>query len=233
MNTVKKKIIVAVDGYSSCGKSTMAKELAKAVGYIYVDTGAMYRGVTLAAMRRGLISSTHLDEPALEQMLSEIELTFRLSVDGLPELYLDGVCVEREIRTMEVSSLVSQVAALPSVRIAMTTQQQRMGLDKGLVMDGRDIGTAVFPSAELKIFVTAEPKIRAERRLLELRGKGDNTTTMEEVLANIESRDYIDTHRAVAPLRQADDAIVLDNSYLTRQEQSQRLLELFTEATSR
>lgn len=228
---MNKKIIVAIDGYSSCGKSTMAKALARKIGYIYVDTGAMYRGVTLVALREGLVDDTQLNETALECLLPEIRLSFRLNDEGLPELYLQDECVEREIRSMYVSHFVSRISAVPAVREALTREQQRMGQGKGIVMDGRDIGTNVFPEAELKIFVTADPHIRAQRRLLELRSKGDKEITLEQVLANVESRDYTDTHRSVAPLRQAPDAIVLDNSYMTLEEQDARLDELFRQAT--
>lgn len=228
-----KKIIVAIDGHSSCGKSTMAKALAREVGYIYIDTGAMYRGVTLAALRAGLIDAEHIDEVGLEALLPQLRLSFRLNADGLPELYLGDERVEQEIRTMRVSNFVSPISAIPAVREALTKEQQRMGANKGVVMDGRDIGTNVFPEAELKIFVTADPKVRAQRRLLELREKGDNMTTLEEVLANVESRDYADSHRAVSPLRQAEDAVVLDNTHLTHQQQSQKLSELFAQAVKR
>ncbi|MDO4692790.1 MAG: (d)CMP kinase [Porphyromonadaceae bacterium] len=228
-----KKIIVAIDGYSSCGKSTMAKALAREVGYIYIDTGAMYRGVTLAALRAGLIDEHHIDEAGLEDLLPQLRLSFRLNAEGIPELYLGDELVEQEIRTMHVSNFVSPISAIPAVREALTREQQRMGADKGVVMDGRDIGTNVFPNAELKIFVTAAPKVRAERRLLELREKGDKTTTLEDVLTNVERRDYADSHRTVSPLRQAEDAVVLDNTYLTHQEQSQKLSELFAEAVAR
>lgn len=228
---MQKKIIVAIDGYSSCGKSTMAKALAREIGYIYVDTGAMYRAVTLAALREGLISKDgKIDSSGLENLLPRLELHFQLNAEGIPELYLNGECVEGEIRQMYIAQFVSPIAAIPAVRAAMTSEQQRMGLEKGIVMDGRDIGTAVFPEAELKIFVTADPKIRAERRLLELRSKGDEQTSLEDVIRNIEDRDYQDTHREVAPLRQAEDAIILDNSYLSREEQSLRLRELFNNA---
>lgn len=227
------KIIVAIDGYSSCGKSTMAKSLAREVGYIYVDTGAMYRGVTLACLRAGIIDDNSFDLVALAELLGQIELRFTLNAEGLPELLLNGENVESEIRSMYVSGFVSRVAAEPSVRFLITSQLQRMGQEKGIVMDGRDIGTAVFPNAELKIFVTADPNIRAERRLLELRSKGDDKTTLQEVLCNVEERDYQDINREVAPLSQAEDAIVLDNSHLTRAEQSARLLELFREASQR
>lgn len=211
----------------------MAKALAKAVGYIYVDTGAMYRGITLAALRAGLISEQHFDRQALEALLPQIELRFRLNAESVPELYLSGERVEDEIRTMRVSSFVSPVAAEPSVRDFVTSQLQAMGQERGIVMDGRDIGTAVFPNAELKVFVTAEAGIRAERRLLELRSKGDQTTSYEEVLRNVEERDQQDINRAVGPLRQAEDALVLDNSRLTREEQSQRLMAWFEAAVAK
>lgn len=228
-----KKIIVAIDGYSSCGKSTMAKQLAREIGYIYVDTGAMYRGITLVALRKGFISANGLDVEALEGILPEIDLGFRLNADNIPELYLGDECIEQEIRTMQVAEQVSRVASLPAVRAYLTKEQRRMGQERGVVMDGRDIGTAVFPDAELKVFVTAEPRIRAERRLLELRSKGDMQTSLDEVLRNVEERDYMDTHRQESPLRQADDAIVLDNSYLSREEQSDRLLQLYCEALNK
>lgn len=227
---MEKKIIIAIDGYSSCGKSTMAKSLAQSIGYIYVDTGAMYRGVTLACLRAKLLSEETFDTNALTDLLDSIDLGFALSPEGLPELLLNGENVEQEIRSMYVSSFVSRVAAEASVRKLITAQLQRMGRSRGIVMDGRDIGTAVFPDAELKIFVTADPRIRAERRLLELRSQGDNTTSLAEVLRNVEERDYRDEHRDVAPLRQAVDAVVLDNSQLTREEQSKRLLELYRSA---
>lgn len=225
------KIIVAIDGYSSCGKSTMAKELAREIGYIYVDTGAMYRGITLEALRRGFVGEgRQQDSERIVAMLPEITLSFRLSPEGTPLLYLGEECVEAEIRTMYVSSFVSPVSAIPEVRERVTSQLQTMGQTKGIVMDGRDIGTNVFPEAELKIFVTADPKVRAERRLLELRGKGDETTTLEEVLTNLKERDHADATRAVSPLKQAPDAIVLDNSTLSKAEQSRQLRTLFERA---
>lgn len=227
------KIIVAIDGYSSCGKSTMAKELARAVGYIYVDTGAMYRGITLMALRRDLIAEGRQDTSGIVAMLPEVELSFRLGEDGAPQLYVGAECVEREIRTMYVSSYVSAISAIPEVRTSVTEQLQTMGRSKGIVMDGRDIGTNVFPDAELKIFVTADPLVRAERRLLELRTKGDDTTTLDEVLTNLKERDYADATRAVSPLRQAEDAIVLDNSYLSKEEQRRRLKALFDVAVTK
>ena len=227
-----KKIIVAIDGHSSCGKSTMAKSLAAQVGYIYVDTGAMYRAVTLFAMRQGLFDAQGQPDAArLEALVPKIEVSFRLDPDThLPLVCLNGEVVEEEVRTLEVSSHVSAIAALPFVREALTRQQQRMGEEKGIVMDGRDIGTVVFPQAELKVFVTASAEVRAQRRYLELTAKGQ-TVAFEDILRNVQERDYIDSHREVAPLRQADDALVLDNSELTREEQMQWLLNRFEERT--
>ena len=227
-----KKIIVAIDGHSSCGKSTMAKSLAAQVGYIYVDTGAMYRAVTLFAMRQGLFDAQGQPDAArLEALVPKIEVSFHLDpTTNLPLVCLNGEVVEEEVRTLEVSSHVSAIAALPFVREALTRQQQRMGEEKGIVMDGRDIGTVVFPQAELKVFVTASAKVRAQRRFLELTAKGQ-TVAFEDILRNVQERDYIDSHREVAPLRQADDALVLDNSELTREEQMQWLLNRFEERT--
>ena len=227
-----KKIIVAIDGHSSCGKSTMAKSLAAQVGYIYVDTGAMYRAVTLFAMRQGLFDAQGQPDAArLEALVPKIEVSFRLDpTTNLPLVCLNGEVVEEEVRTLEVSSHVSAIAALPFVREALTRQQQRMGEEKGIVMDGRDIGTVVFPQAELKVFVTASAKVRAQRRFLELTAKGQ-AVAFEDILRNVQERDYIDSHREVAPLRQADDALVLDNSEMTREEQMQWLLDRFEERT--
>lgn len=225
-----KKIIVAIDGHSSCGKSTMAKDLARYAHYVYVDTGAMYRAVTLHALRRGLFAADgSVDRDRLEADLPEMRVDFRLDpATGLPQVCLDGENVERQIRGMEVSSHVSPVAALPAVREALTRQQQRMGQQKGIVMDGRDIGTVVFPEAELKVFVTAAPEVRARRRYEELLAKGQ-PAAYEEILRNVQERDYIDSHRPVAPLRQAPDALVLDNSALTLEEQRQWLIDRFEE----
>ena len=220
----EKKIIIAIDGFSSTGKSTMAKALAKALNYAYVDTGAMYRAVTLYCLDNGLFDGETVDEPALQQHLDDIHITFRPNDAGRSDTYLNGVNVEQEIRSMRVSDKVSIIAAIAFVRHDMVRQQQEMGRDKGLVMDGRDIGTVVFPNAELKVFVTADPMVRAQRRFDELRGKGDTTTTFEEVLENVTERDRIDTTRAEGPLRQADDALVLDNSNLTIPEQNAYLL---------
>ena len=227
-----KKIIVAIDGHSSCGKSTMAKSLAAKVGYIYVDTGAMYRAVTLFAMRQGLFDAQGQPDAArLEALVPQIEVSFRLDpATHLPLVCLNGEVVEEAVRTLEVSSHVSAIAALPFVREALTRQQQRMGEEKGIVMDGRDIGTVVFPQAELKVFVTASAEVRAQRRFLELTAKGQ-TVAFEDILRNVQERDYIDSHREVAPLRQADDALVLDNSELTREVQMQWLLDRFEERT--
>ncbi len=225
-----KKITIAIDGHSSCGKSTMAKDLAREIGYIYIDSGAMYRCCTLFCMQRGLVNPDGTIQTAeLEHLMPEIHVSFRFNAEtGRPDAYLNGVCVEREIRTMEVSSHVSPVAAIPFVRAAMTAQQQAMGREGGIVMDGRDIGTAVFPHAELKIFVTASDEIRAQRRYDELLAKGEQPD-FDAVLANLRERDHIDSTRAVAPLRQAGDALVLDNSHMTIPEQKQWLIDRFKE----
>lgn len=221
-----KKITIAIDGYSSCGKSTMAKALAKRLGYVYVDTGAMYRSVTLFALRHQLFNedgSVKTDE--LQKLMPEIHITFKLNKEtSLPETYLNGECVEREIRGMEVSSHVSPIAAIPFVREALVKQQQAMGREKGVVMDGRDIGTVVFPDAELKIFVTASPEVRAQRRYDELQAKGQ-PADYADILKNVQERDYIDTHRETSPLRQAPDALVLDNSHMTIAEQDEWLMK--------
>lgn len=227
-----KKIVIAIDGYSSCGKSTMAKDLAREVGYIYVDTGAMYRAVTLFAMRNGVFDADdNIDEARLKALLPDVKLTFKLNSETkLPEVCLNGECVERDIRTLEVSQHVSPIAALPFVREKLVEQQQAMGKENGIVMDGRDIGTVVFPDAELKIFVTASAEIRAQRRFKELEAKG-MPANFDEILQNVEQRDYIDTHRETSPLRQADDALVLDNSHLTIADQKVWLMEKFNERT--
>ena len=225
-----KKITIAIDGHSSCGKSTMAKDLAREVGYIYVDTGAMYRCVTLYALRHGLFTAEGIQEEALRQAMPQIQITFRFNAEkGRPDTYLNGELVEDLIRSMEVSNHVSPIATLGFVREAMVAQQQQMGKDKGVVMDGRDIGTVVFPDAELKIFVTASAEVRAQRRYDELKGKGMEAD-YEEILKNVQERDYIDSHRAVSPLRKADDAIELDNSHMTIAEQKAWLMEKFQQA---
>ncbi|MBQ3926350.1 MAG: (d)CMP kinase [Bacteroidaceae bacterium] len=232
-----KKIIIAIDGHSSCGKSTMAKQLAKEIGYVYVDTGAMYRAVTLFAMRNGMYPDEGIKEAELQTAIDagKIQISFKFNPEtGRPDTYLNGEKVEDEIRQMDVSNRVSPIAALPFVRALLTEQQKAMGKEKGIVMDGRDIGTAVFPQAEMKVFVTATAKVRAERRFKELMGNAKtqeekDALNFEEVLKNVEERDYIDSHREVAPLRQAEDALVLDNSELTREEQSAWLLKKYKE----
>ena len=222
-----KKITIAIDGFSSCGKSTMAKDLAKKLGYVYVDTGAMYRAVTLYAMRNRLFNADGSVKTAdLERQMNKINITFKLNKTAeRPDTYLNNELVENDIRTLEVSNHVSQIAAIPFVREAMVAQQQRMGKDKGVVMDGRDIGTTVFPEAELKVFVTASAEVRAQRRYDELKEKGI-PAHFNDILKNVQERDYIDSHREVSPLRKAPDAIELDNSHMTITEQSAWLMEL-------
>lgn len=227
-----KKITIAIDGYSSCGKSTMAKSLAKNLGYIYVDSGAMYRAVTLFALREGLFTEDGIAEEKLEALLPNINISFvNDEATGKPQTYLNGECVENEIRNMEVSSHVSPIAALGFVREAMVKLQQLMGEKKGIVMDGRDIGTTVFPNAELKIFVTASAEVRAQRRFNELKAKGE-VANYEDILKNVVERDYIDMHREVSPLKQADDAILLDNSNMTIEEQQEWLQNEFKRVVS-
>ncbi|MDR0865404.1 MAG: (d)CMP kinase [Candidatus Symbiothrix sp.] len=222
-----KKIIIAIDGHSSCGKSTMAKDLAKTIAYSYIDSGAMYRAVTLYCLENGLFIGDELDVENLQKEIKDIRISFvKNPATGRSDTYLNGRNVEREIRSMGVADKVSPVAAVGFVREEMVKQQQTMGLEKGIVMDGRDIGTIVFPDAELKIFVTASPEIRAQRRLEELIAKGENAS-FEEVLHNLAKRDHIDSTRKDGPLKQAEDAVVLDNSDLTINEQNQKLLELF------
>lgn len=225
----RKRIIIAIDGFSSTGKSTMAKALARRIGYAYIDTGAMYRAVTLFALDNGLTNGDGtVNETALTARLGEIAITFNVNpTTGQSETYLNGQCVEREIRSMRVSSMVSQVAKIAAVRRALVAQQQAMGRSKGIVMDGRDIGTVVFPDAEMKVYVTASAETRAHRRHDELVAKGDTSTTYEEVLHNVMERDRIDTTRAESPLRKADDAYTLDNSHMTIAEQDQWLIDLY------
>lgn len=227
-----KKITIAVDGFSSCGKSTMAKDLAREVGYIYIDSGAMYRAVTLYSIENGIFNGDVIDTERLKNEIGNIHITFRLNPQtGRPDTYLNGVNVENKIRTMEVSSKVSPISTLDFVREKMVEQQQAMGQEKGIIMDGRDIGTTVFPDAELKIFVTATPEIRAKRRFDELKAKGQEAG-FDEILENVKQRDFIDQNREVSPLRQADDALMLDNSELTVEEQKKWLLEQFNKVVS-
>lgn len=229
-----KKITIAIDGYSSCGKSTMAKDLAREIGYVYVDTGAMYRSVTLYALQHQLFNddnSVKVDE--LKKEMPNIHIGFKVNAEtGRPDCYLNNQLVEKEIRSLEVSNHVSPIATIPFVREALVAQQQKMGQEKGIVMDGRDIGTTVFPDAELKIFVTADSQVRAQRRYDELKQKG-MPADFEAILKNVEERDYMDTHREVSPLRKAEDAITLDNSKMTIPEQKAWLLEQFQKAINR
>ncbi len=227
----RKLITIAIDGFSSSGKSTMAKKLAKNIGYAYIDTGAMYRAVTLYCLRNGLFDGTTLNTEALEKALPSIKITFGVDAEGHTQTLLNGEIVEKEIRQMEVSSRVSIVAAVGSVRRALVAQQQAMGKAKGIVMDGRDIGTVVFPDAEMKVYVDASAETRARRRYEELKAKGDEVS-YEEVYNNVCERDRIDTTRAESPLRKADDAIVLDNSNMTIEEQDKWLLDLYNKISN-
>lgn len=228
---MSKKITIAIDGFSSTGKSTVAKQLAKHLGYVYVDTGAMYRAVTFFAMQNGYITTDFFDKQTLIISLPSIKLHFEFNPElGFAEMYLNDVNIETEIRTLEVSNFVSLVAEVSEVRAKLVEQQQEMGKGKGIVMDGRDIGTVVFPNAELKLFMTASSETRAQRRFEELKEKGQ-TVSFEEVLKNVEQRDYIDTHRDDSPLVKADDAIEIDNSYLTRDEQFNAVMEMVEDVT--
>lgn len=224
------RIIVAIDGFSSCGKSTMAKQLAAESGYIYVDTGAMYRAVALFCMQKGWMDENRMDVESIEKHISSIHLEFKLTAEGKAQIYLNGENVEEAIRSLEVSNAASRVSTLKEVRRELVRQQQLMGKSKGIVMDGRDIGTVVFPEAELKIFLTASPEVRARRRMDEMQAKGE-TVDYESVLANVKERDDRDQNRAESPLRQADDAIVIDNTDMTHQEQQDLLRKLFKEKT--
>lgn len=224
-----KKIIIAIDGFSSTGKSTLAKQLAKHLGYVFIDTGAMYRAIAFFSMQKGYINNDFFDKESLVKSLPTIRLQFKFNAElGFAEMYLNGENVEKQIRSFEVSGFVSKVAEITEVRTKLVEQQQEMGKDKGIVMDGRDIGTVVFPEAELKIFMTASAQTRAQRRYDELLQKGD-TVTFEEVFNNVVERDYIDTHRSNSPLAKADDAVEIDNSNLTRAEQFDLVLEVVNE----
>lgn len=223
-----KKITIAIDGFSSCGKSTMAKDLACEIGYIYIDSGAMYRAVTLYSIENGIFQGSQIDTEKLRNQIKNIHISFHLNEEtGRPDTYLNGINVENKIRTMEVSSHVSPIATVDFVREAMVAQQQAMGKAKGIVMDGRDIGTTVFPDAELKIFVTASSEIRAQRRYDELKAKGEEAS-FDEILDNVKQRDYIDQNREVSPLRKADDALLLDNSQMSISQQKEWLAEQFS-----
>lgn len=226
-----RRLTIAIDGHSSCGKSTMAKDLAREVGYIYVDTGAMYRAVTLFCMRNNLIDAQgEVLVERLREAMPQVRVTFRLNEEsGRPDTYLNNERVEDTIRSIEVSANVSKVAAIPFVREAMVEQQRLLGKEKGVVMDGRDIGTTVFPDAELKVFVTASPEVRARRRYDELKAKG-MPADYDDILKNVQERDYMDSHRAVSPLRKAEDALLLDNSEMTIAQQKEWLMEKFNKA---
>ena len=226
-----KKITIAIDGFSSCGKSTMAKDLAREIGYIYIDSGAMYRAVTLYSIENGIFNGDAIDTEKLKHRMKDIHISFRIDPEtGRPNTYLNDVNVENKIRTMEVSSKVSPISALDFVRSAMVKQQQAMGREKGIVMDGRDIGTTVFPDVELKIFVTATPEIRAQRRYDELKAKGQEAS-FDEILENVKQRDYIDQNRKVSPLKKADDALLLDNTELTIPQQKEWLFDQYNQVT--
>lgn len=221
-----KKIIIAVDGYSSTGKSTTAKAVAKALGYVYIDTGAMYRGVTYLALEKGLVSTQGVEIKPLMKALRHSKFNFVYNPAlGFSELYLDGKNIEDNIRSIDVANWVSEIAKQPEVRTFLVNLQRKMGEEKGVVMDGRDIGTVVFPEAELKIFMTASEEVRAQRRFKELQAKGENVS-FEEVLANIKHRDHVDTTRKESPLRKADDAITIDNTHLTIEEQVDKILSI-------
>ena len=228
-----KKITIAIDGFSSCGKSTMAKALAKHIGYIYIDSGAMYRAATLYAINHHLIDDEEIKEEELQSCLPDVKVSFTIDPESGKQLTcLNGEVVEDQIRSMEVSSKVSRISALPYVREAITDQLQSMGKEKGIVMDGRDIGTTVLPVADLKVFLIASAEIRAQRRYDELKAKGEENINFEEILQNVKERDHLDMTREVSPLRQAPDAIVLDNSHLTHDEQNAWLLEQYMRAAS-
>ena len=225
----KKKIVIAIDGFSSCGKSTFAKAIAAKLGYIFIDTGAMYRAVTLYALEQGAIVDGMVDEARIVELLPEVEISFRFNeARGASDIYVNGVYAEERIRTIEVSNCVSRVSSIGEVREKLVAMQQQMGRSRGVVMDGRDIGTVVFPDAEMKIFMTADAGVRAERRYKELTAKGDDVT-LEEILENVISRDKADMTRAISPLRRAEDALELDNSYMSVEEQMAWFMERYNE----
>ena len=227
MESAKQKIVIAIDGHSSCGKSTFAKAIAARLGYIFIDTGAMYRAVTLCALEARAISDGKVDQERVVGLLPRINISFRFNAErGASDVYVNGECVEPRIRSIEVSSAVSSISSIPAVREKLVAMQQQMGRDRGVVMDGRDIGTVVFPDAELKIFMTADAEVRARRRYDELTAKGDNVT-LEEILENVIARDKADMEREISPLRQAVDAVVLDNSRMTVEEQMEWFMERY------
>ena len=229
MESAKQKIVIAIDGHSSCGKSTFAKAIAARLGYIFIDTGAMYRAVTLCALEAGAISDGKVDQERVVGLLPQINISFRFNAErGASDVYVNGECVEPRIRSIEVSSAVSRISSIPAVREKLVAMQQQMGRDRGVVMDGRDIGTVVFPDAELKIFMTADAEVRARRRYDELTAKGDNVT-LEEILENVIARDKADMEREISPLRQAEDAVVLDNSRMTVEEQMEWFMERYSQ----
>ncbi len=230
-NNSRKKIIIAIDGYSACGKSTFAKDISARIGYIFIDTGAMYRAVTLYAINHGMIKNGKVDEQTLIAALPDIKIAFKFNPDrGASDIYLNGHNVEKEIRGIEVSDAVSLVSQIGEVRSGLVRLQQQMGVDKGIVMDGRDIGTVVFPNAELKIFMTASEEVRVERRYKELLSKGENVSK-KEIAENLRARDYADEHRAISPLRKADDAILLDNSDMTPADQMKWIMGILDKLT--
>ena len=227
MNQSSRKIVIAIDGFSSCGKSTFAKAIAARLGYIFIDTGAMYRAVTLYSLEHGAVVDGEVQQDKVVELLPQIEISFRFNAErGASDIYVNGVEVEQKIRSIEVSNLVSKISSIAQVREKLVAMQQRMGQERGVVMDGRDIGTVVFPDAELKIFMTADPKVRAQRRYDELTAKGDDVT-LEEILENVISRDHADMNREISPLRQAEDAIVLDNSHMSVEEQMAWFMERY------
>ena len=233
MNQNSRKIVIAIDGFSSCGKSTFAKAIAARLGYIFIDTGAMYRAVTLYALEHGAVVDGKVLSDKVVELLPQIEISFSFNSErGASDIYINGEQVEQKIRSIEVSNLVSKISSIAQVREKLVAMQQGMGQQRGVVMDGRDIGTVVFPDAELKIFMTADPKVRAQRRYDELTAKGDNVT-MEEILENVLSRDHADMNREISPLRQADDAIVLDNSHMSVEEQMAWFMERYEAIISR
>jgi cytidylate kinase len=233
MNQSSRKIVIAIDGFSSCGKSTFAKAIAARLGYIFIDTGAMYRAVTLYSLEHGAVVDGEVQQDKVVELLPQIEISFRFNAErGASDIYVNGVEVEQKIRSIEVSNLVSKISSIAQVREKLVAMQQRMGQERGVVMDGRDIGTVVFPDAELKIYMTADPAVRAQRRYDELTAKGDDVT-LDEILENVISRDHADMNREISPLRQAEDAIVLDNSHMSVEEQMAWFMERYEAVISR